>query len=103
MRMTHHAWERWRERHPSLDLHTELAAARRPSKRLRTLLELPTQAVPDRVRQHRQYLITRSGVVFVLDKEDVVLTVLRLAEAKRRARALRRKLPRAGESCPERR
>ena len=90
MKITKHALQRWRERHPLLDIREELAAARRPSKRLRTLLELPTQTVPDRVRQRRRYLITRSGVVFVLNDERVVLTVLRLAEAKRRARAMRR-------------
>lgn len=91
MRITLHAKARWQERHPTLDLHTELATARRPSKRLRSLLALPTLAVPDTVRETRRYLVTASGVVFVLDKEDVVLTVLHLGEAKRRARALRRK------------
>lgn len=91
MRITQHALRRWQERHPLLDIREELANAKRPSKRLRTLLELPTRVVPDRVRQQRLYLITRNDVVFVLNDERVVLTVLRLAEAKRRARTMRRK------------
>jgi len=91
VRITNHAKKRWQERHPSLDMHSELAAARRPSKRLRCLLELPTHAVPTRLRASRRYLITDNDVVFVLDAANVVLTVLRLGEAKRRARRMRRK------------
>jgi len=90
VKITNHARKRWQERHPSLDLHAELAAARRPSKRLRCLLELPTHAVPTKLRASRRYLITDNDVMFVLDGANVVLTVLRLGEAKRRAKALRR-------------
>lgn len=91
MKITNHAAKRWRERHPSLNIHAELAAARRPSKRLRYLLELPTRAVPAGLREFRRYLITKNDVVFVLDANDAVLTVLKLGEAKRRARRLRNK------------
>lgn len=90
--MTKHAWERWRQRHPDLDPHVEFARARRAGKRLRLLLHGPEPVLPDPRRCYdRSYLITSSGVVFVVSSDGVVVTVLRLSEAKRRARALRRK------------
>lgn len=89
--MTPHAWQRWRERHPDLDPAAEFACARRAGKRLRLLLQGPQPALDAEWDFTRQYLITDSGVVFVVSPSDqVVVTVLRLAEAKRRARALRR-------------
>lgn len=90
MRVTNHALERWRERHPCLSLREELAAARRPSKRVRYLLAYPATVVPSRHREPRRYLITDNDVVFVLDADDTVVTVLKLREAKRRAKAMQR-------------
>lgn len=86
MRMSRHAQERWRERHPTLDPATEFASARRAGKRLRLLLAGRHQE-GDPVRH---YLLTTNGVVFIVSESGVVITVLRLAEAKRRARARNR-------------
>src|SRR5690606_14286495 len=91
VRFSRHALERWWERHPTLDIEAELASAKRPSKRLRHLLEVPGQVVPEHLRERRRYLVTTNGVVFVLGEDDVVITVLRLGEAARRAKAQRRK------------
>lgn len=88
MRMSPHAWERWRQRHPDLDPEAEFAAARRPGKRLRLLLSGPPPLVPSKLRDdNRVFLVTSSGVVFVVAPDGVVVTVMRLGEAKRRARA----------------
>lgn len=90
--MTPHAWQRWRERHPTLDPAEEFARARRAGKRLRLLLQGPQPAIGDGWDFTRQYMITDAGVVFVISPADqVVITVLQLSEAKRRARALRRR------------
>jgi len=71
-----------------------LAAARRPSKRLNQLLAVSSLRVPKEERLPRRYLITDNDVVFVLGVEDVIITVMRLSEAKRRARRLRREMKR---------
>ena len=61
----------------------ELAAARRPSKRLRQLLTYGRHDNAD-----RQYFVTPNGVVFVVSKNWCVITVLRLYDARRRARRI---------------
>lgn len=83
MKITLHAWQRWKERHPHLDIREELAAARRPSKRLRQLLAYGRHDNAD-----RQYFVTPNGVVFVVSRDRRVITVLRLYEARRRARRI---------------
>lgn len=84
MRMTPHAMQRWGERHPTLELEHELATARRVGKRLRALLLI-------RHPGDRHFMVTPNGVLFVVSMpKRVVITVLVLSEAKRRARAWRR-------------
>ena len=83
MKVSQHAWQRWKERHPHLDIREELAAARRPSKRLRQLLTYGRHDNAD-----RQYFVTPDGVVFVVSKNWCVITVLRLYDARRRARRI---------------
>lgn len=83
MKISLHAWQRWKERHPHLNIRDELAAARRPSKRLRQLL-----AYGRHDGGEKQYLVTANGVVFVVSKDWCVITVLRLYDARRRARKI---------------
>lgn len=85
MKVTHHAWCRWEQRHPHLDMATEFARARRASKRLTQLLTGHRE--PGSVR----YLVTDHDVLFVVGDGHVVVTVLSLCAARRRARAIRRR------------
>ena len=85
MKVTHHAWSRWQQRHPHLDMAAEFAAARRASKRLTQLLTGHRE--PGSVK----YMVTSHDVLFVVGAGSVVVTVLSLRASRRRARAIRRR------------
>ena len=85
MKVTHHAWCRWVQRHPHLDMAVEFARARRASKRLTQLLTGHRE--PGSV----QYWVTDHDVLFVVGTGTVIVTVLSLRASRRRARAIRRR------------
>lgn len=86
MKLSVHARRRWAQRCGGFDLRVELAALRRPSKRVRRLINEACQSGGRGVR----YLVSSGGVVFVCaEDEDVVLTVFTLMNAKAMCRAAR--------------
>ncbi|MNM72821.1 hypothetical protein D3C81_845230 [compost metagenome] len=89
--MSRHALQRWRERHPGLDPEVEFRSARTPSKRVRRLLlnHDPTYNL-NPWHSRRYYLVSPNGVVFVVGLDETVVTVMCLANLRRRARAKRR-------------
>lgn len=85
MKFTAHGWTRWQQRCHHLDMHAELAGARRPSKRVRKTVDYACGKWYD--CGNRYYLLTPSGVVLAVSKLDhTIITVFLLDEAKRRAR-----------------
>ena len=84
MKFTAHGWTRWQQRCHHLDMHAELAGARRPSKRVRKTVDY---ACGKRFASAEDYyLLTPGGAVLVVGQDGVVITTFLLAEAKRRAR-----------------
>lgn len=92
MILTHHAAQRWAERCAGLDLAHELSRLRRPSKKIRELLSSSwaRNQGPDFDTSSRCYLLTASGVVLVVGEENVVVTVLLVADVKRWERRRKR-------------
>jgi hypothetical protein len=85
MNWSTHARMRWMQRAGGLDPDAELAEARRPSKRLRRVLDESCNRV---AASDRDYLVSPSGMVFVIGDATVV-TVFSACEAKRRQREAR--------------
>lgn len=84
MKFTTHGWTRWQQRCHHLDWGTEMAGAKRPSKRVRKTVDFACNKRQQRGTDY--YLLTPGGAVLVVGVDDVVITTFMLAEAKRRAR-----------------
>lgn len=84
MKFTTHGWTRWQQRCRHLDLTTEMRGAKRPSKRVRNMVDY---ACGKRVSYGGSYyLLTPGGAVLIVTRDHKVITTFTLADAKRRAR-----------------
>jgi hypothetical protein len=86
-----HALHRWEERCAplGLDLPTELSAAKRPGRKLRDMLAAGWRSHAARGEASgRHYMVSPGGVVFVVATvSGVVVTIVTVADVKRRARS----------------
>lgn len=84
MKFTTHGWTRWQQRCHHLDWSTEMAGAKRPSKRVRNTVDY---ACGKRFSYgDSYYLLTPGGAVLIVGADHTVITTFTLADAKRRAR-----------------
>lgn len=100
MILSHHAAQRWSERCAGLCLAQELATVRRPGKKIRELLRATwhrNQPMAEDL-EGRSYLVTQNGVVLVVGCDQVIITVLTMADVKRWERRRKRER-RARERC----
>jgi hypothetical protein len=94
MKMSAHAWVRWAERFPDRSPYREFAQAFRPSKRLLRLLNESNYAPRRRIKgkmpgcDRRSYMISPSGVVFVVADDDVVITAFSMDSVRHRIKQL---------------
>lgn len=74
---TQHALDRWNERYPGGDIRAEYDRAYRPTKGVKRQIK---SQCPKTFRKTRTqyYLITRAGIVFVMDQPETVITVFPL-------------------------
>jgi hypothetical protein len=83
VRLTTHARERWQQRCSHLDLYNELAGARRAGKRLLNKLRRGWERAQGQGTwpTNRQYLVTPSGIVFIVC-EGSIITVVTIKDIK---------------------
>lgn len=99
MKLTIHAKDRWELRCSHLDPTTELATARPITKRLRNMLRDPswdpkssTYHPREKLPQEKRYFITANGILLVVAYGNLVVTVIPVGQAKRRARERTRRI-----------
>lgn len=92
--------QRWQQRCSDLSLDDELSQLRRPGKKIREVLQAAWQrSQPDeQFPPDRRYMVSTGGVIVVIGQDNIVITVMVLAEVKswerRRRRTKREKAPR---------
>ncbi len=81
---TNHATDRWQQRFPEFNIHAEYAASRCLSKgrnyrrAIRNLRAKHSDKLLKNGGTHYMLLSKRSGAVFIMDKGEVVITILKI-------------------------
>lgn len=84
MRTTNHAVDRWQQRFPDFDINAEYAVSRCLSKgknfrkATRNLKAKHSEKLCRNGGTHYMLLSKRSGAVFIMDKGEIVVTVLKI-------------------------